>query len=99
MKIKAGIPVEKIAVVGGITYRHEVREVEVIKVMRHPVSLYHNLNRWHYQAQVKFHEDLHDDMKHLYRNDGFFTVNIVRRGLNNSWKPPVFRDGKNSVSV
>lgn len=93
MKIWARIPVARIdmPMCAGFTFRHEVHEVEVIRVIRYPASKNKALNRWHYQAHIKDHPRLLLEAKHGF--DGPYRVNIQRRGLNSSWVPPDFGDG------
>lgn len=91
MKILAHIDVEKIVSPGYFSFRREVREVEVVRVLRYPATRNPSLNRWHYQADVADHPDMHPDSIRVGR---FYRVNIMRRGLNPSWKPPEFAPGK-----
>lgn len=99
MKILATIPVEKIQR-SPCTYsfRYEVREVEVIRVMRWAGPNNRRLNRFHYFVDIKRHPDLHPEA--IFTGlDGAYRVNVVRRGMNPKWKPPVFPDGKDLVEV
>ena len=92
MKILAPIPVEKVTGPGWYSFRNEVRELEVIRVMRTPATRYKDLNRWHYMADVADHPDMHPEAVRIGAN-GRHRVNIQRRGLNPKWKPPIFADG------
>lgn len=92
MKILAPIPVEKVTGPGWCSFRTEVREVEVVRVIRTHATRYGSLNRFHYSADIKDHPDVHPEAVRIGAN-GLHRVNIQRRGLNPKWKPPAFADG------
>ena len=99
MKIKANIPVEKlIHNEGYYNYRYELIDVDIIKVLRRPVSLSYNLNRYYYEAMIIPPKELHCDFNKHLSNDNLYTVNIVRR-KNIKWKPPIFEKGVNIYIV
>lgn len=99
MKILAAIPVEKIRL-SPVTYtfRSEIREVEVVRVLRYPATRYPHLKRYYYMADLKRHPDLHPDATCTGLN-GLFRTNIVRRGLNDKWVPPVFPEDKDGYGI
>jgi len=95
MKIIASIPVERIQRTPySYSYRHELHEVDVIRVVRAQATRYPHLNRWHYKADIKDHPSLLIEAKHSQRE---YRVNIFRKGLNPKWKPPEF--GNSNVYV
>lgn len=98
MKIKAHISVERIDLGGVYTFRTEVHDVEVIRVLRYPATRNRALNRWHYQADIKDHPALSPDA--IRTGAGLsYRVNIQRRGLNDAWKPPAFPAGTHVFEV
>ena len=104
MKIIASIPVEKTSGNGCFSFRHEQHEVEVVRVIRHPATRNPDLNRWHYQADIKDHPALCKEAIRIGPNFEY-RVNIHRRsdnpryGLNPKWKPPEFPNGGNWVDI
>lgn len=98
MIILAPIPVEKIDKGSCFYFRHETMEVEVMRVFRYPASKNRELNRWHYQADIKDPLSVHP---HAIRtgSNGALRVSIQRKGLNGAWKPPAFPEGKNVVEI
>lgn len=99
MKILASVPVEKIRLSPATyTFRHEVREVDVVRVMRHPATSNRLLRRFYYEADVKPHPDMHPEAICIGLN-GLYRTNIVRATLNPKWKPPEFPEGKYVVEV
>lgn len=93
MRILAYIPVEKVVRPGGlVSFRNEVRELEVVRVIRTPATRNKALNRWHYQADVADHPDMHPEAVRIGA-DGCHRVNIQRKGLNPRWKIPDFPVG------
>jgi hypothetical protein len=96
MKILASIPIEKVQVsANSYTYLQEIHEVEVTRLMRWPAAKNAMLNRWHYVAVIKPHPSMAPEAC----NDGYNTVNVIRRRLNPNWKPPVFPEGVNTVEI
>lgn len=98
VKIIASIPVEKISGNGCFSFKHEQHEVEVVRVIRRQATRNPNLNRWHYQADIKDHPALCKEAIRIGPNLAF-RVNIYRRGLNPKWKPPEFPKGINWVDI
>ena len=99
MKILASIPVEKIRLSPTtFTFRHEVREVEVVRVMRVPATSNRRLRRFHYEANIKPHPDMHPEAVCCGVN-GAYRTNIVRATLNPKWKPPQFAEDQNVAEV
>lgn len=99
MKILASIDVEEIDLGHGLsTWRSEVHEVEVVRVVRYPVSRKASLNRWRYVADIKDHPALASSVIRVGFNDSV-RVAIVRTHLNPHWKPPVFGPGVLSVEI
>jgi len=99
VKIKAHICVERIELGGGLhTYRTEVHEVNVVRVIRSPATRSRTLNRWYYQADIAEHPSM---SPHAIRtgHSGAYRVNVQRRGLNDRWQPPTFREGCNVFEV
>lgn len=97
MKIKARIPVEKVQIAGGWgTFRHEVHEVQVVRLVRYPVR-----NRWHYLADVARPTAMHAEAICVGAG-GTYRVNVYRcgkQGLNPKWVPPVFPDGVHELEI
>ena len=97
MLINASIPVEMIKGPFTTSFRHELQEVEVLRVVRCPATRYPNLNRWHYEADIADHPKMCAGAIRIGMG-GAFRVRIDR-WLNPRWKPPVFPDGANSVEI
>lgn len=96
VKILASIAVERIQLSASTyTFRSEVMEVEVVRVLRTRADSYRN--RFYYSADVKRPARMHPDDQY-YQKDGTVRVNIVRRA-NPKWKPPVFPEGSNVFEV
>lgn len=96
MKILASIEVERIQLSASTyTFRTEVMEVEVVRVMRTRADSYRN--RYYYSADVRRPARMHPDAQY-YLKDGIVRVNIVRR-TNPKWKPPLFPTGVNCIEV
>lgn len=96
MKILASIEVERIQrSASTYTFRAEVMEVEVVRVMRTRADSYRN--RYYYQADIKRPARMHPDAQY-YLRDGVVRVNIARKA-NPKWKPPVFPKGINVFEV
>lgn len=96
MKILASIAVERIQrSANTYTFRAEVMEVEVVRVMRRRADSYRN--RYYYEADIKRPARMHPDAQY-YLKDGIVRVNIVRKA-NPKWKPPVFPEGVNVIEV
>ena len=93
MKIMASIPVEKVTGNGWTQFREELREVEVIRVIRYPATRRPELNRWRYQADIADHPDMHPEASRFGAGE-HMRVNIRRRWINPKWKPPEFAPGK-----
>lgn len=98
MKILAHIEVEKIVSPGYFSFRSEVRELEVIRVIRYRAAKNPALNRWHYQADVADHPDMHPDSIRIGVGR-HYRVNIMRSGLNPKWRPPEFAPGEHVFEV
>lgn len=97
MKILASIEVERIQLSAStFTFRCEVMEVEVVRVIRSRADSYRD--RFYYSADVKRPACMHPDARSYARNDNEVRVNIVRRA-NPKWKPPVFPVGVNCIEV
>jgi hypothetical protein len=96
VKILASIEVERIQLSAStFTFRCEVMEVEVVRVMRTRADSYRN--RYYYSADIKRPARMHPDAQY-YLKDGIVRVNIVRKA-NPAWKPPVFPEGRNVLEV
>lgn len=102
MKLTVQIPVEKIIVNGGHSYRYELVEVEPVRIIRNPAR--HDkdcypwkVTGWYYSADV-LHPRLSPDAILLHHIDRAYRSRVIR-SLNKHWKPPVFPDGKNWVTV
>lgn len=98
MKILAHIPIEKVHVHGGFTFRTELIEVEVVRVIRNASAANKALNRWRYAADIKSPAEICQEA-HFFGADGLFRVNVYRRGVNPKWVPPVFPPGANWVDI
>jgi predicted P-loop ATPase/GTPase len=97
VKILASIEVERIQrSASTYTFRAEVMEVEVIRVMRRRADSYRN--RYYYEADVKRPARMHPDARSYGRDESVVRVNIVRKA-NPTWKPPVFPEGRNVLEV
>lgn len=97
MKILASIEVERIQLSASTyTFRCEVMEVEVVRVVRSRADSYRN--RFYYSADVKRPERMHPDARSYARNDNEVRVNIVRK-VNPKWKPPAFPAGVNCIDI
>lgn len=97
MKILASIEVELIHLSAStFTFRCEVMEVEVVRVMRQRADSYRN--RYYYSADVKRPACMHPDARSYGRDESVMRVNIVRRA-NPTWKPPVFPAGVNCIEI
>lgn len=103
MKLAVHIPVEKIEVyAGAFSYRHELVEVEPLRIIRspwrHDKSCYPwRVTAWSYSADV-LHPRLSPDAILLHHIDRAYRAHVIR-ALNPRWKPPAFPDGKNWVTV
>lgn len=97
MKIMAYIPVQEIRSHGCTTYRHEMHEVDVVRIVRYQATRYPELNRWRYLADIADHPSL---CASAIRTgfSGSYRVNVVRR-QNPRWKPPLFNAGRNVFEV
>lgn len=99
MKILAYIPVEKVRLSEcTFTYRVELREVDVTRIVRWAGENNRRLGRFHYQADIKRHPDMCAEAI-CSGPYGAFRVNVQRKGLNPKWKPPVFPAGCDSVEI
>ena len=97
MKILAGIEVERLQLSAStFTFRCEVMEVEVVRVMRTRADSYRN--RYYYQADVKRPACMHPDARRYGHAESVVRVNIERKA-NPKWKPPVFPEGVNWIDI
>lgn len=101
MRVIVSIPVEKVAVLGGYSFRHERIELTPLRVIRSPAR--HDkdchpwkVTGWYYDVDV-LHPRLCPEVPRI-GFDGTYRAG-VSRALNRHWKPPVFPDGKNWVAV
>lgn len=98
MKIMADIPVEETHPYPGATsFRGEVHEVEVVRLVRWNGTSVPGKTRYHYQADIADHPAM---CAGAIRTGpaGEYRVNVVR-SLNKSWKPPAFPAGSNVFEV
>lgn len=97
VKILASIEVERVQLTASTyTFRAEVMEVEVVRVMRRRADSYRN--RYYYEADAKRPARMHPDARSYGRDESVVRVNIVRKA-NPKWKPPVFPEGRNVLEV
>lgn len=98
MKILASVVVDWVSLGSNLyTYRSEIHEVEVIRIIRHPATRYPILNRWRYDADIAYHPKLFK-FEHIIKINGAYQV-MVNREINPRWKPPVFPAGSNVFEV
>jgi len=94
MKLVAGIPVDRVEESAAFySYRHEVFECEVVRVLRTQATQYKHLNRWHYFADVvapagALAEAMDKSLTHEGRQ--LYRINIFRNSKHKGWKPPEF---------
>ncbi|SAL01562.1 hypothetical protein AWB80_08154 [Caballeronia pedi] len=97
MKIIAYIPVERIQLTAcTYTYRSELMELEVVRVVRHRAD--RTRERFYYHADVKRPARMHHTAMSYGRDDTVVRVNIFRKE-NPKWKPPVFPEGVNCIEI
>ncbi|MEX3764490.1 hypothetical protein [Paraburkholderia phenoliruptrix] len=97
MKILASIEVERVQrSESTYTFRCEVMELDVVRVMRQRADTYRN--RYYYSADVKRPARMHPDARSYGRDESVVRVNIVRK-TNPKWKPPEFPDGINCIEI
>lgn len=99
MKLFVSIPVEKVIVSAGYTFRGAKVEAEAVRILRSPSGrdrLTGKPRGWHYSADVS-HPDLAPEAVRLGPDDTYRAS--ISRKLNPKWKPPVFPEGKNWVAV
>lgn len=95
----AHIPVEKVVLsASSYTFKSALREVVVVRVLRYPATYDRNLNRWHYQVDIRRHPDIHPEAI-CVGVDGAYRCNVIRRQLNPKWKPPEFPAGCDVVEI
>lgn len=99
MKLTVSIPVEKIQVAGGYTFRAAIVEAEIVRILRSPSGrdrLTGKPRGWYYSADVE-HPDIAPEAS-LHPVDGTYRASISRT-LNPKWKPPQFPAGASWVSA
>lgn len=97
MKIFASIEVARIQLSANThTFRCEVMEVEVVRVVRSRADSYRN--RYYYSADVERPARMHPAARSYGRDDSVVRVNIVRRA-NPKWNPPAFPVGVNCIEI
>lgn len=97
MKLVVNIPVEKVRVGNGYTFRCVSVEVEPVRILRSPAGRDRHtgaVRGWRYEADVK-HPDIARDAWGVWP-DGTYRASISRT-RNPAWKPPAFPEGVNWV--